>query len=145
MARPDHSRDRPESVRATWRDGVVLVCRECDGAKGLDPEQARQALKHEAKAALGRRSVVVVETSCLDVCPKKGVTVAGIGADGAWDRAVVVRSAAACQRLMVDLAEARDDRSNLGVASQIDQPDNQDGRDARTGPTMTGPPTPTTP
>lgn len=113
MGHDDH--DRPEATRPTWREGIVLVCRECDGAKGLDPRQARQVLKHEAKSVLGRRAVIVVETACLDICPKKAVAVAAVG--GGWDRAVTVRSQRACHRLLAELAADRPAGSGNGSGS----------------------------
>lgn len=34
--------DRPRPVRPAWRSRVVLVCRECDGAKGFGPKPAER-------------------------------------------------------------------------------------------------------
>jgi hypothetical protein len=114
--------DLPSSTRATWNDGIVLVCSECDGAKGLDAKQTRQVVKHEAKRVLGRRAVIVVETGCLDICPKKAVAVAAMGADGRWDRAVTVRSQKACHRFVADLAADRPgERRQACAAEGIEQ------------------------
>jgi hypothetical protein len=107
MADRNDDPDRPATTRPTWKDGVVLVCRECDGTRHLDPKQARQVLKHEAKRVLGRRSVIVVETACMDVCPKKAIAVAALGAGGGWDRVVTVRSAHACCHFIDELAADR--------------------------------------
>lgn len=62
---------------------VVLVCREC--AKRTGPENHPSALRKWLRKDLrgGRGKVRVVESSCLDVCPKRGVTVAVGGVDGA--------------------------------------------------------------
>jgi hypothetical protein len=56
-------------VRTKWST-LVAVCRECGGGKGF-AKSLRRATK-EAPV----RDVRVVSTSCLDVCPKRGVTVA---------------------------------------------------------------------
>jgi hypothetical protein len=114
--------DRPSAAEATWKDGIVLVCSECDGAKGLDAKQTRQVIKHEAKQVLGRRAVIVVETGCLDICPKKAVAVAAMGADGGWDRAVSLRTQKACHRFVADLAADRPgERSHVCAAEGIEQ------------------------
>jgi len=59
------------SVEPTWDAGLIVVCRACEGyAKSL-----RRGLK-EALAAEGlRKHVRIVESSCLDVCPKRATTV----------------------------------------------------------------------
>jgi hypothetical protein len=57
------------AVRTTWST-LVAVCRECDGGKKLGKE-----IKHALKDAR-IRDVRVLSSSCLDVCPKRGVTVA---------------------------------------------------------------------
>jgi predicted metal-binding protein len=62
-------------VRTKWTT-LVTVCRECDGGKSL-AKTVRQAVKDAAG-----REVRVVSSSCLDVCPKRGVTVATLGAGG---------------------------------------------------------------
>ena len=80
--------DEPEAARtpmlirarATWRDEVVFVCRKCmrKQRKGVDGDGTslrkwlRRALK---QAGLGKR-VRVLETSCFDLCPKRGVALA---------------------------------------------------------------------
>jgi hypothetical protein len=56
-------------VRTKW-SSLVAVCRECSNGKRLS-----KALKRSLKDA-GVRDVRVLSSSCLDVCPKRGVTVA---------------------------------------------------------------------
>ena len=68
----------PVSRPTPWRD-VILVCRKCGkklrggfGAKRKDDLKAvlRQALREAGR----RHDVRVIETGCLGVCPKRGVT-----------------------------------------------------------------------
>jgi hypothetical protein len=68
-------------VRTKWST-LVAVCRECGGGKGF-----AKSLRRATKQA-GARDVRIVSSSCLDVCPKRGVTVAMIR-DGALTTAVV--------------------------------------------------------
>ncbi len=91
--------DRPRPARLPWRVAAVLVCRECDGAKGFGPKKVRTALKAGAKG-LPKRSVRVLSVSCLDACPRDGVTVAVTGPS---TRAVVVRTPSQCEALVGEL------------------------------------------
>ena len=68
----------PLSRPTPWRD-VILVCRKCGkklrggfGAKRKDDLKTvlRQALREAGR----RRDVRVIETACLGLCPKRGVT-----------------------------------------------------------------------
>lgn len=71
---------KPTSLaRSTpWRD-VIVLCKKCgkklDG--GFGPKR-KESLKTELRQALRdagrRRDVRLVETSCLGICPKQGVT-----------------------------------------------------------------------
>jgi predicted metal-binding protein len=74
----DHS---PEMVATKW-SVPVMVCGEC--RKRTGPDNHPSALRHWLRKELGqrglKRKVRVVESSCLDVCPKGGVAVA-IAAD----------------------------------------------------------------
>ena len=56
-------------VRTKWST-LVSVCRECHGGKGF-AKTLRRAYKGGDS-----RTVRVVSSSCFDVCPKRGVTVA---------------------------------------------------------------------
>jgi predicted metal-binding protein len=63
----------------------VLVCGECAKRTGPanQPTVLRKWLRKELARRGLKRSVRVVESSCLDVCPKRGVTVAVRGVQGA--------------------------------------------------------------
>ena len=65
-------------IRATssW-DDIVLVCGECArrGDCG-DLTSLRKWLKHALKARGLKKRVRVVESGCLDLCPKRGVVLA---------------------------------------------------------------------
>ncbi len=66
------------SRETPWRE-VIILCRKCgkklDGGFGL---KGTESLKTELRQALRetgqRRQVRVMETACLGVCPKNGVT-----------------------------------------------------------------------
>jgi predicted metal-binding protein len=67
------------SVSTPWED-IVLVCRKCskklDGGFGPDgDEPLGRAMKQMLRATGRRRSVRVIETKCLGLCPKGAVTV----------------------------------------------------------------------
>jgi len=68
------SKDEP----APWSE-VVLVCAKC-AAKLDRGRKGKTELRGEIRHALKRRglgkTVRVIETSCLDLCPKDGQTVA---------------------------------------------------------------------
>ena len=71
-----------EEVAAPWQ-AVALVCGKCSrklkggfgrkGKRGLD-----EVLREGLKAAGRRRELRVIEVGCLGLCPKRGVTVAGM-------------------------------------------------------------------
>jgi predicted metal-binding protein len=74
MSKRDETLSRP----TPWRM-VVLVCRKCGKRqKGGFGEKRHDTLKTHLRQALRaagrRRDVRVIETSCLGVCPKHGVT-----------------------------------------------------------------------
>lgn len=68
-------------VKTAWRD-VVLVCGKCSkklkGGFGPDgDERLGKALKRDLGGGKGRRArLCVIETKCLDICPKKAVMAA---------------------------------------------------------------------
>lgn len=71
-----------ESRPTPWTD-VILLCGKCagkmKGGYGADRKQTlREALRTELKAQGHGRSVRIVETRCLGLCPKKAV--AGLNA-----------------------------------------------------------------
>ena len=80
-----------------------MVCRECDGVRGFGPKQVRKALKTGAKAALPPKAARVVTVSCLDVCPKRAVTVA---VAGVGETAVTVSGPAGTARVIDDVGRA---------------------------------------
>jgi len=61
-----------------WRD-VVILCRKCGKKRrgGFGPKR-KQTLKDTLRQALQdigrRRQVRVMESSCLGICPKNGIT-----------------------------------------------------------------------
>ncbi len=67
-----------KSATTNWRQ-VVLVCRKCskklDGGFGPDGDKSlKKALRKYLKAGKGKKAELVVkETDCFDVCPKKAV------------------------------------------------------------------------
>lgn len=67
-------------VRSDWR-GAILVCRKCgkklDGGFGPKGKTSlAKALRKAIGGGKGRRAKLgVVETGCLDICPKGAVTV----------------------------------------------------------------------
>lgn len=93
----------PRRVRTPWHQGVVLVCRECDGAKGFGPKKVRATLREAVKATLPKRAVRVLAVDCLDVCPSRAVTVAMLGASHAT---VIVRQRDECAVLVAGLEDA---------------------------------------
>ena len=67
------------TIQTAWTD-ILLVCRKCskklDGGFGPNGDETLpRALKHALRASGRRRSVRVIETKCLGVCPKGAVTV----------------------------------------------------------------------
>ena len=61
---------------------LVAVCEECSGGKRF-----AKSLRGAYKAA-GTRDVRVVRSTCLDICPKRGVTIATLR-DGALSVSVI--------------------------------------------------------
>ncbi len=60
------------AVRLPKRDTLVSVCHTCSG----DGSALRSALKKEFKRRGCGKTVRVVKSSCLDICPKRAVAVA---------------------------------------------------------------------
>lgn len=80
----------PDTISAspTQWEQVVLVCRKCSkklhGGFGPDGDDTlARALKTELRQAGRRRSVRVIETKCLGLCPKGAVTILPGSAPGA--------------------------------------------------------------
>lgn len=93
-------------VRQPWRSSLVMVCQECDGVRGFGPKQVRKALKSKAKADLPHKAVRVVSVSCLDVCPKRAITVA---VAGVGETAVTISGPASVERVVAELRQALDE------------------------------------
>ena len=76
-----------EATPTAW-DQVILVCRKCSkklgGGFGPDgSDTLPRTLKQELRATGRRRSVRVIETKCLGLCPKGAVTVLPASQPGA--------------------------------------------------------------
>lgn len=67
-----------ESTAQPWSTGLVLVCSECDGGRGL---ALTQDLKQAVKAAGHKKEIRVARVRCLGICPKHGVAVTVTGSD----------------------------------------------------------------
>ena len=70
-----------------WTD-ILLVCRKCskklDGGFGPSGEQTLpRAVKHALRESGRRRTVRIIETKCLGLCPKGAVTVLAARTPGA--------------------------------------------------------------
>jgi hypothetical protein len=76
----------PLAARTRWST-LVAVCSECDGGKRL-AKAMRRNFKRE-----GTGDVRVVRSSCMDVCPKRGVTVTTMRA-GVLETAIVMETLA---------------------------------------------------
>lgn len=88
-------------VRSDWR-GAILVCRKCSkkldggfGEKGRDP--LAKALRRAIGGGKGRKAKIgVVEVACLDICPKRAVTVVDTRNPGDW---LIVRAGESVEQL----------------------------------------------
>lgn len=84
------------TARAPFRE-VVVVCAKCSRKAGGEP--LRKTLKRALKSGAWGRKVRVVETSCLDLCPKRRVAVA-TGAQLAAGRLMVVAPGAPAETVL---------------------------------------------
>ncbi len=72
-----------KSESTNWRQ-VVLVCRKCskklDGGFGPDGDRSlKKALRKYLKAGKGRKAELVIkETDCFDICPKRAVVAVNV-------------------------------------------------------------------
>lgn len=100
--------DRPPPLRRPWRSALLLVCRECDGTKGLRPKHVRSLLRRAAKDRLPRKAARVALVDCLDACPKRAVTVVVVGGPETAVRETAVRvgTPGHCDALVDDIADA---------------------------------------
>ena len=58
-------------IRPQFSEGVVLVCKKCEGNESFD---LRRELKHALKEAGAGKRMKVIRVGCLDVCPKDRTT-----------------------------------------------------------------------
>jgi predicted metal-binding protein len=99
-----HSRKAPplHPVEPDWQRGLVLVCSECDGGRGVG---LAADLKHALKEAGHKKTVRVARVRCLGLCPKHGVAATVTGPDrAAQSYAVDAKdsgAAAALQRIVL--------------------------------------------
>lgn len=69
-------------TEAPVEEALILICRKCgeklqDRKKDENPSRELQhALKSAIKAEFGKRRLRAVLTDCLDLCPKKAITIA---------------------------------------------------------------------
>lgn len=72
-----------KTASTNWRQ-VILVCRKCskklDGGFGPDGDRSlKKALRKYLKAGKGKKAELVVkETDCFDICPKRAVVAVNI-------------------------------------------------------------------
>lgn len=69
-----------ESVDVGWSDTVVMICTKCgkqihNSADQESPERLKSELKSKTKAEFGK-SVRVINSSCLNICPVDKVAIA---------------------------------------------------------------------
>jgi predicted metal-binding protein len=81
-----HSTESIKSRSTPW-ERVILVCGKCskklDGGFGSSGRDSlRSALRAELKEQGYGRSVRIIETRCMGVCPKKSVTAIDAGNPG---------------------------------------------------------------
>lgn len=56
--------------------GLVLICEKCGHNEHTSVRDLRSELKSQAKESGHKRDVRVVLTSCMSLCPKRGIAVA---------------------------------------------------------------------
>lgn len=98
----DHDHDErssPEPVQPPWQT-LLLLCEKCKGGRhGLDARAVRKGLKQR----LGKsKSLRVLESECLDVCPEHALTACVVRAGGQTE-VLVVRSEAELDALAARL------------------------------------------
>lgn len=65
-------------VEPEWQQGLVLVCSECDGGRGVG---LAADLKQALKDAGHKKTLRVARVRCLGICPKHGVAATVTGPD----------------------------------------------------------------
>jgi hypothetical protein len=74
------SREIIRSFRAPWKGQLLLACRKCQkklkhSGKKNELSKLNKALKKRAKHYEDAPTLHVIEVSCLNLCPKGGITV----------------------------------------------------------------------
>lgn len=65
------------AAKPTWREDLVLVCRKCQKkSPGVDGRPLAKWLRRELKRRGQGQRFRVVQVGCLDLCPKRAVTLA---------------------------------------------------------------------
>ena len=73
-----------KQVRSDWT-GAILVCGKCSRKAGGEQRLAK-SLRKVLGVKKGRRAAVgVVETTCLGVCPKRGIVVVDSARPARWE------------------------------------------------------------
>ncbi|SNS39659.1 hypothetical protein SAMN06295912_105212 [Sphingomonas laterariae] len=103
-------------VRSEWQ-GAILVCRKC-GKKaggGFGPKgktSLAKALRKEMHGGKGRKAKLgVVEVGCLDICPKRAVTVVDTRHPGEW---LIVRAGTPVEDVVGRLNRSADETGGEG-------------------------------
>jgi len=93
--------DDLKTYSAPWEGHLVLACRKCQKKLKGDPDlRSLSKLKKTVKRANREhsdKSVHIVNTPCMDLCPKGGVTVCDPRQDS--DRLFILRSEEDIERL----------------------------------------------
>ena len=77
----EHPSERGIEPAPTRWDTLVLVCRKCIRKREGAADELRRGMRRALRdlEIPDRHRIRVVETGCLDVCPKEGVTAARVG------------------------------------------------------------------
>lgn len=75
-----------EKAEVGWKDSVVMICSRCgkqfsDILEQESPERIKVELKSRTKEEFGK-SVRVITTSCLNICPKGKIAITVASAKG---------------------------------------------------------------
>jgi hypothetical protein len=81
-----------------WKNALVLVCQECDGAADFTAVDALKGARTVVRSVASKKQARVTGSGCLDVCPRRGVAIAAV-VDGSPARCAVVSTQASIQHL----------------------------------------------
>jgi len=99
----DKQGNRQELVAPRWQT-VVLVCGRCRRRNDGDVDLKTREVMRTMSRGLGTRSVRVVKSSCLGLCPKRAIAIGLAGEAPA--RAAIVRNDDDVERAVQDLKRA---------------------------------------